>query len=144
MNVTDALAKAELFRDLSAASLARVAALAHSKSLEEGDAVYTLGDDAEHLFVLTDGRVRFSLGVGNRPQGSGSIIEPISVFGWAALLEDQPRRLATATCLEDSSVLAISGVALLQAFESDQAAGFRVMRRLATMITRDFLYDMSV
>jgi len=144
MNVTDALAKAELFRDLSTESLARVAALSQSQSLEEGDAVYTLGDDAEHLYVLTEGRVRFSLGVGNRPKGSGSIIEPISVFGWAALLEDQPRRLATAACLENSTVLAISGPALLRAFEGDQAAGFQVMRRLATMITRDFLYDMSV
>lgn len=144
MTVLDLLAKAELFQDLPQEVLAAVAELAEARSLEEGDAVYALGDDADDLFLLCSGRVRFTLGVGNRPDSAGSIMTPTSVLGWAALLDEQPRRVATAVCLEDSELYVISGRALLQVFERDQASGYQVMRRLATMITRDFMSDLSV
>lgn len=61
------------------------------------------------------------------------------VFGWAALVDDQPRRVATAECLEDSVVLAISGQHLLEILEAHPQAGFLVMRRLAAMIARNFM-----
>ena len=144
MTATDLLARAELFQDLSPDALSVVAGLAVNKKLEEGDAVYELGDDADDLFLLCQGRVRFSLGVANRPDAAGSIITPTAIFGWAALLEEQPRRVATAVCLEDSELYVIPGAALLQLFERDRASGYQVMRRLATMITRDFMSVLSV
>ena len=140
----DTLAQAELFQDVSRESLERVVGLAHTIRLEEGEDVYRLGDPAEDLFVLYGGRVRFSLGVANRPESANSLIEPTTVFGWAALLADQPRRVATAVCLEDSDLYVISGSALLQLCEQDQVFGYLIMRRLATMITRDFLAVLSV
>lgn len=142
--VTKALAEAALFQDLSPEALDTVAALARPEVLEEGDTIYRLGDDAGNLYLLTEGRVRFSLGVGNRPEAAGSIITPGTVFGWAALLEEQPRRVATAACLEDSELLVIPGPALLALFEQDRSSGYLVMRRLATMITRDFMSVLSV
>jgi CRP-like cAMP-binding protein len=144
MTATDLLAKAELFQDLSQDALGFVAGLAVNRKFEEGDAVYALGDDADNLFLLCQGRVRFSLGVANRPGGAGSIIMPTAVFGWAALLDEQPRRVATAVCLEDSELYVIPGAALLQFFERDQTSGYQVMRRLATMIARDFMSVLSV
>lgn len=144
MTATELLARAELFQDLSPDALNVVAGLAVNKKLEEGDAVYALGDDADDLFLLCHGRVRFSLGVANRAEAAGSIITPIAIFGWAALLEEQPRRVATAVCLEDSELYVIPGGALLHLFERDQASGYQVMRRLATMITRDFMSVLSV
>ncbi|MFB3149707.1 MAG: cyclic nucleotide-binding domain-containing protein, partial [Alphaproteobacteria bacterium] len=74
---------------------------------------------------------------------SGSVMTAGTIFGWAALLEAQPRRLATATCLEPSRVLAINGRALLQIFDRDTAAGYTVMRRLAAMIARNFMETLS-
>ena len=144
MTVTEYLAEAELFQDLSADALAAVAALARPQSLEEGDAVYGLGDDADDLYLLCAGRVRFTLGVGNRPGAGGSIMTPVTVFGWAALLDEQPRRVATAVCLEDSELYVISGRALLDLFERDRTAGYQVMRRLATKIAGDFMSVLSV
>lgn len=144
MTATEIFDRAELFQDLSQETLEIVVGFARNEKLEEGDAVYNLGDDADDLFLLTEGRVRFSLGVSNRPEAAGSIILPMTVFGWAALLEEQPRRVATAVCLEDSELYVISGQALLELFERDQASGYQVMRRLATMITRDFMSVLSV
>jgi len=143
MTVVDLLSRSEMLKDLGPEALQSIAEIVVEKQVEEGDSIYDLGDDALDLFLLTEGRIRFTLGVNNRPGSKGSIIEAISVFGWAALLEDQPRRVATAVCLEDSKVLVIPGAEMLRVFKADPESGYSVMRRLVTMITRDYLSDIS-
>lgn len=134
-----ALARAELFQGVEKVTLEEIAAASEIQEYEEGDVLYRLGDDAEDVYVLISGRVRFTLGVGNRGQTSGSIMSGRMVFGWAALVDDQPRRVATAECLEDSVILAINGNRLKAALERHTPSGFLVMRRLATMIARNFM-----
>jgi toluene monooxygenase system ferredoxin subunit len=58
------------------------------------------------------------------------------VFGWAALLEGTPARIASARALENSVVLRINGKRALKLLESDPAAGYLVMRRLAGLVAR--------
>ena len=138
------LKKSELFQDVPDSMLKTIAGIVDTVTFEEGDNIYQLGDDANDLYLLESGRVRFSIGVRNRPESLGSIILPGSVFGWAALLEDQPRRVATASCLEDCTVGVLNGAALLELFDNEKTAGYFVMRRLATMIARDFMSVLSV
>jgi toluene monooxygenase system ferredoxin subunit len=57
-------------------------------------------------------------------------------FGWAALLEGYPQRIAGARCLEDSTLLRINGKAAIGVLEGDPLAGFTVMRRLSGLIAR--------
>ncbi len=139
MSIEDALGKTELFAGLPEETLKAIAGLAAPLSIEEGDKVYGLGDDARDVYLVKDGRIRFSLGSGNRPGGAGSIITEGMVFGWAALLEGEPRRVATAVALEDSTVYVIPGQGLRDLFDGDTASGYRVMRRLTSMITQDFM-----
>ena len=134
-----ALSRAELFQGIDEATLQQIADIGVVRECEEGDVLYGLGDDADDVYVLVSGRVRFTLGVGNRGQSSGSIMSGRMVFGWAALVDDQPRRVATAECLEDSIVLAISGQQLKQVLERNPHAGYVVMRRLSAMIARNFM-----
>ncbi len=134
-----ALGRAELFKGIDQAILEKIAAVAQLREYEESDVIYELGDDSDDVQVLISGRVRFTLGVGNRGQSSGSIMTGRMVFGWAALVDDQPRRVATAACLEDSIVLAVSGSRLMEILEREPEAGFIVMRRLAAMIARNFM-----
>ena len=134
-----ALAQAELFQGLSVGTLDAIAALCRACDYEEGESVYRFGDDALDVYVLVNGRVRFSLGVGNRPSEGHSVFTSRMVIGWAALVTDQPRRIATAACLEPTRLLAISGKALLDVLEANPADGFIVMKRLAAMITRNFM-----
>jgi toluene monooxygenase system ferredoxin subunit len=57
-------------------------------------------------------------------------------FGWAALLEEHPRRIARAACMEPSALLRIDGKRALQLLEADPMSGFQVMRQLSHLITR--------
>ena len=144
MITAEALRNTDLFRDLPDQTLETIAGFATSTTFEEGEHVYQLGDDADDLYFLDTGRIRFSLGVGNRPEASGSLILPGNVFGWAALLQEQPRRVATASCLEDSTLYVIPGEKILDLFDDEKAAGYLVMRRLATIIAGDFMSVLSV
>ncbi len=132
------LYRVALFADIGPATLQDIAGIARRLSFDEGDTVYELGESADDIYLLETGRVRFTLGVGNRPASCGSIMVSYMVFGWAALVDDQPRRIATALCLEPSSMLAINGEKLLQVFGRDTQAGFLVMRRIAAMVAHNF------
>jgi toluene monooxygenase system ferredoxin subunit len=131
-----ALDVGELFNGLDASLLARLAALAKRESHEAGALLYRPGDPAEDFYVLDSGRVEFLVGRGERTAPGGFMLKKGEVFGWAALLDGYPYRIASARCLENSSVLRINGKSALAALEQDPGAGFVVMRRLAALIAR--------
>ena len=64
-----------------------------------------------------------------RAAPGGFMLKKGEVFGWAALLEGYPNRIASARCLEDSRVLRINGKRALAVLEKDPQSGFVVMRR---------------
>jgi toluene monooxygenase system ferredoxin subunit len=98
--------------------------------------LYEVGDAADDLFVLDSGRVEFLIGRDERVSPAGFMLHKGEIFGWAALLDNQPRRIARATCLEKSQVLRINGREALRLLEADPASGHIVMRRLASLIAK--------
>ncbi|MSO84795.1 MAG: cyclic nucleotide-binding domain-containing protein [Rhodospirillales bacterium] len=141
--IKDLLRQAPLFAGVSEATLAEIARATRTEQFDEGDRVYELGDDAEAIYLVGTGRVRFSLGVGNRA-GTDSVFGPGQVFGWAALIDERPRRVATASCLEPCAIHVLPAKALLGIFDRDRASGYLVMRRLAGLIARDFMSVLAV
>lgn len=131
-----ALDVGELFRGVGAETLAKLAALARTESHAAGEMIYNPGDAAEEFYVLDAGRVEFLLGRGEGAAPDGFMLRKGELFGWAALLEGYPQRIAGARCLETSTLLHINGKAALGVLESDPAAGFTVMRRLSGLIAR--------
>ncbi len=131
-----ALDVGELFNGISAGTLEKLAGLARRESYQAGAVLYRPGDPAEDFFVLDAGRIEFLLGHGDRTAPAGFMLRKGEVFGWAALLEGYAARIASARCLEDSSLLRINGKSALRVLEGDPAAGFVVMRRLAALIAR--------
>jgi toluene monooxygenase system ferredoxin subunit len=125
----------DLLKGVAEGTLEAIAGLARSQTFEEGSVIYKPGDPAEDLCVLASGRIQFTIGRDDRMSPAGFSLRVGEVFGWAALLDDQPARIATATCLERSTVLLIHGRELLAVLEGDPAAGYLVMRRLASLIT---------
>jgi toluene monooxygenase system ferredoxin subunit len=131
-----ALDVGELFQGLDPAILEKLAALARRESHEPGALLYRPGDPTDDLYVLDSGRVEFLIGRGERTAPGGFMLKKGEVFGWAALLDGYPARIASARCLEASTLLRINGKAALGVLEGDPQAGFVVMRRLAALIAR--------
>jgi toluene monooxygenase system ferredoxin subunit len=131
-----ALDVGELFNGLDAGTLQKLVALAKKEDHPAGALLYRPGEPAEDFFVLDSGRVEFLIGRGDRAAPGGFMLKKGEVFGWAALLEGTPARIASARCLEPSSLLRINGKGALRVLEGDPTAGFAVMRRLAALITR--------
>jgi len=131
-----ALNVGELFNGIAAGTMEALTALAKREEFEAGSVIYRPGDPAQDLFVLDSGRVEFLLGRDERVNPAGFMLNKGEVFGWAALLENQPQRIASARVLEKSALLRLNGKAVLKLLESDPASGFLVMRRLSGLIAR--------
>lgn len=131
-----ALSSSELFKGLNEATLARLTELGKVEVHDAGSTLYNVGDRADDIYILESGRVEFLLGRDERTSPAGFVLRTGEVFGWAALLDGQPARLARATSLEKSSLLRINGKEVLNVLESDPRAGYLVMRRLSELIAR--------
>jgi toluene monooxygenase system ferredoxin subunit len=132
---SSALKAAQLFMDISDDTLQRLDQLARREEYESGSTLYNIGDPTDDLYILESGRVEFLIGRdGTSP--AGFVLRKGVVFGWAALLDEQPRRIAKAACLEKSVLLRLSGEETLKILASDPVSGYLVMRQLSTLITR--------
>ena len=119
LDVARLLGEARFFAGLTRSQLERVAQLARLRSFPQDTRIYTVGDAVDDFYVLADGMLRFTLGLGKRDTSAGDIIRRGEVFGWAPLVEGHARRIATAYCLTACEVVAIDGSALNRLMEAD-------------------------
>jgi len=134
----NALKMAELFSDITPATRDKLELLTRREEYQSGSVLYDLGDLTDDLYILETGRVEFELGRDDRTSAAGFILRKGEVFGWAALLENQPIRIAKAVCVEDSTLLRLNGEEAVEVLAEDPASGYLVMRQLATLITKHF------
>jgi toluene monooxygenase system ferredoxin subunit len=135
----EVLGQARFFAGLTKQQLERVAALGRARSFPQDTRIYTVGDAVDDFYVLADGMVRFTLGLGKRETSAGDIIRRGDVFGWAPLVEGHARRIATAYCLTPCEVIAIDGGALTRLMESEPALGFALLKKLAVLLTSELV-----
>lgn len=133
---SSALKACELFKSASDDVIARLDALARRETRESMATLYDVGDPADDLWVLETGRVEFVVGREDRTHPAGFMLRKGEAFGWAALLDDRPHRIARATCAEPSTLLRLPGRAVLEVLAAEPASGFAVMRQLSALITR--------
>jgi|SRR6266513_1953293 len=131
-----ALNVGELFNGIGRGTLEALTLLAKREEFAEGSMIYRTGDPVEDFFVLESGRVEFQIGRDERVGPAGFMLKKGEVFGWAALLENQPQRIASARALEKSTLLRVNGKQALKLLESDPVSGYLVMRRLSGLIAR--------
>ncbi len=137
------LKRAMPFQMVGSDVLMSIARLAKWQSHAKGDVLYQMDDEADDIYVVSSGRVQHTLRGNNGADALEKTLHASQIFGWAAVLEDQPR-LATAVCLERTELIQINGAELLNLLRLSPAIGDVVMSRFATMITREFNAPSSV
>lgn len=131
------LGRAGFFGKLGASQLEVLAATGRVLSFPRDTRIYTIGDEVDDFFVLAEGTVRFTLGLGKRDTAAGDIIRRGEVFGWAALVEGYSRRIATAYCLTECEVVALDGARMRAFMDADPLAGYLIMKQLAVLLTSE-------
>ena len=123
------------FADVTPEQIGRVALLGRVETYPQDASVYTLGQAADDFYVLVDGMVRFTIGLGPRSTHAGQVLKRGEVFGWAALVESAHKRIATARAITPCTVLALNGEQLTIMMDEDHGLGYRLMRQLNELIT---------
>lgn len=126
------------FQVVSEALLRKIVAISRAATFDKNEALYAVGDKSDDIFIVLSGKIDHELEPGVQARRPLKTLGAGDVFGWAALLEKYPSRLAKAICVEPAAVLRINGEELLRLLESDADTGDVVMSRFATMITRDY------
>jgi CRP-like cAMP-binding protein len=135
--VAEILAQARFFSGLTPAQIDRVAGLARIERFPQDTRIYMLADAADDFYVLADGMVRFTLGLGKRETSAGEIIRRGEVFGWAALIGGTQKRIATAFCLTPCEVIALNGRALAELMDGDHSLGYALMKQLSVLLSSE-------
>lgn len=142
-HISAVLKRAMPFQTVGPEVLRSIASLAKWESRAKGDVLYQRGDKSDDIYVVSSGRVQHTLHAGKGAGETEKIMNSGEVFGWAAILDNQPR-LAMTVCRERTELVRINGEKLLKLLGLSPATGDVVMSRFATMITKEFGADSSV
>ena len=114
------LRRIPFFRRLSPELRARVTAVAHIKTHERGELIFSEGDPSDAFMAIVSGRVKVFK---STPAGKEIILEIFGAgdpLGAVAVYEGAPF-MASALALEPSEVLSIEGKAFFRLLEEDPA-----------------------
>lgn len=126
------------FQGLPYELLRSISAISRRVAFEEHKTIYRVGDVADDLLIVLSGKVEHAIGPSPSATRIVKEVTPGEVIGWTAMLKDQRKRLASATCLEKCEFLQINASELLKLLESDKGAGEVLLGRLASRIIDDF------
>jgi len=101
----------------------------NSARFEAGDTVFRIGDKADFLYFLAEGRLEFV--------EIGEVMEPGRLFGEIAFFAPDKRRSMTARCVTACTVLHIDEVTFKQLYYQNPAFGFEVVSLVAGRLMAD-------
>ncbi|MFW5714292.1 MAG: cyclic nucleotide-binding domain-containing protein [Brevefilum sp.] len=127
------------FLELSPESLQRLVAIAEVRSFEEGEIIFSEGEQHSYLYVILEGQVSLESYV----PGHGSMpiltAESLDVIGWSSLTPVVRQKTSTARALKHTNLLAFHAKSLMATCETDCDLGFIIMRRLANIVASRML-----
>jgi CRP/FNR family transcriptional regulator, cyclic AMP receptor protein len=100
-----------------------------SSKRKAGDVLFRLGDEAEHLYILVEGRVDF-------PEANASV-GPGEMFGEIAFFSPERRRTLSARCGEDCVLLSIDQSTVRQLYFQNPGFGFEIVGLVAGRLSAD-------
>ena len=130
------LRQVELFRDLSSDGLRRVLAIGKGETLDAGQYLFLLGDDANELFVVLRGSLNLCLPIALHGSVKDITVESVGAgqaLGWSALV--RPYRFTlSARATEPSEVVGFARSDLQQLFQAESGIGYSVLTRVSEVM----------
>ena len=120
----------EFFGGFTDEMLAGLASPATSGTYHRGDPIFAEADAADHLYIVSSGRIAISNKSIDGRESVLALMGPGDLFGEMALFDDSGRS-AGARALETSEVIAVPFKPLREMFESDAKALWNVIGLLA-------------
>jgi toluene monooxygenase system ferredoxin subunit len=136
------LRSVEIFDGLSDDELKEVGKACKEVDLGEETTLFEENDSADSLYSLVDGEVslRYRMPAkGSDKENTISTLDPGGTFGWSSLLPPQKYNVAAYCTDKNCKAIRIDRDALIGVLESNHSIGYKVMKTLTAVISRQFM-----
>ena len=127
------LKEIELFEGVDFVVMNEIAGICSEEIYSRDTILFERGEQAKCLYILLEGTV--NLVIRNGGSITYNLSETGDVFGWSSMLENG-KYTASGICATDLKVLKIEQDNLNRIFQNRPKIGFKVLRRLAGVISR--------
>lgn len=138
-DVTTTIKTIPWFLDLSPESIQRLSGIADLRSFEDGEVIFTEGEQHPYLYVVLEGKVCLESFVPGRGSLPIFTAESLDVVGWSSLTPVVRQKTSTARVKGRTLLLSFNANTLMSICEKDCDLGFVIMRRLANIIASRLL-----
>jgi len=123
----------DLFRGIDPEVMEEIANICSEEKYTKDTVLFEKGEEAESLYILEQGAL--NLVIKNGGSLIYSLTEPGEVFGWSSLVESG-LYTASGVCATDTKVVKIEREKIERVFDRHPEVGFKVLRRLAGVISQ--------
>jgi CRP/FNR family transcriptional regulator, cyclic AMP receptor protein len=127
--------KAPIFSGLDASAADALRASMNLVKLRKGQSLFKEGDDGDHLFVVSSGKVKLGTKSIDGRENLLMILGPGDMFGELSLFDSGPRT-ATATAVTDSKLLALGQDKVIPWVKEHPEVSLQLLARLASRLRR--------
>jgi len=107
-------------------------------TLPAGVKLFQEGAFEDEVFVISSGRIRLSMNVPGRGAVPFLTTGPGELVGWSGLIGDG-RMTATATAIDDTTLIAMSGRRLQELCDCEKELGYVLLQRVAQVLSQRLL-----
>ena len=127
------LKEIELFEGVDFEVMNEIAGICSEESYSKDTVLFEKDEQAKRIYILLEGTV--CLIIKNGGSITYNLSEPGEVFGWSSMLENG-KYTASGICGTELKVLKIEKDKLNKIFQNHPEVGFKVLQRLAEVISR--------
>jgi CRP/FNR family transcriptional regulator, cyclic AMP receptor protein len=127
--------KAPIFLGLDSGAADALRASMNLVKLRKGQSLFKEGDDGDHLFVVSSGKVKLGTKSVDGRENLLMILGPGDMFGELSLFDSGPRT-ATATAVTDSKLLALGQDKVIPWVKEHPEVSLQLLARLASRLRR--------
>lgn len=138
MNLKEELKNSFVFRKLDEEELEKILPLCTEEEHPAGTELYREGNFADKLYIVRKGKTALDLKNNMVPYGPPNrmivdMISPGDTMGWSAVVQPHIYTLSC-RCVEDCSLISISGPGLMDLISRECHIGLKVMTAIAKII----------